>query len=165
MKKYIIGGLVGFVIATAAGAHAQEVNKLIDQVVQGVFPVTVAGNSLGDAIVVDNKTYLPVREFGEAAGYKVTFTDDRKVVLTKNTTPSGPKTSQQPTPTPAPTTQDKIDQYNVLIKNAKVNIAAFEDKIKNFPSPNNDDHRKTIDKLKADIVQYEKEIADLKNQK
>ncbi|MEW9697778.1 hypothetical protein [Paenibacillus sp. SI8] len=169
MKKYVIGGIAGFVLATAAGAYAQEANKLINQIVQGVFPVVLESKSLGDAIIVDNKTYLPVRDFGEAVGYKVTFTEDQKVVLTKNA-PGGTvaKPSQPaltPTPTPEPTIQGKIDQLQALIDNANLNITAFEDKIKNFPSPNNDDYKKTINKLKADITQYEKDIADLEKQK
>lgn len=98
MKKYIIGTIFGFVLATAASVNAEGVNRLIDQVVQGVFPVTVEGNPIGDAVVIDNKTYLPVREFGEAVGYIVSFTESREVVLTKNVeqttpAPSDPVTS------------------------------------------------------------------------
>jgi hypothetical protein len=94
MKKFILGLVLGLAIAIPVGAHA-EVVSLVNQVVQGLFPVTVDNKPLGDAIVVDNKTYLPVREFGEAAGYKVTFTDDQKVILTKNDTTTSTTHDQQ----------------------------------------------------------------------
>lgn len=82
MRKYIIGAVFGAVLSFSVSAYAEVVN-LVNQVVQGLFPVTVDGKSLGNAIVVDNTTYLPVRDFGEAVGYTVTFTDDKQVVLTK----------------------------------------------------------------------------------
>jgi hypothetical protein len=102
MKKYIIGTLFGFALAFSITAHGEAIN-LIDKVVQGMFPVTVDGVSMGDAIVVENKTYLPVREFGEAIGYKVSFTDDREVILTKNEpVPTLPVATTQPLSTPEP---------------------------------------------------------------
>lgn len=97
MKKFILGLVIGMAIMIPVGAHA-EVESLINQVVQGMFPVSIDGKPLGNAIVVDNKTYLPVRDFGEAVGYKVTFTDDQQVVLTKgDTTPTTPTTSGENT--------------------------------------------------------------------
>lgn len=90
MKKYLIGAILGFVLSFGTSAHA-EVSSLLNQVVQNLFPVTVDGKPMGDAIVVNNKTYLPVREFGEVAGYKVDFTADSKVVLTKKPVTPNPK--------------------------------------------------------------------------
>jgi chaperonin cofactor prefoldin len=111
MRKYIIGAIFGAFLATSVSAHA-EVTNLINQVVQGVFPVTVDDKPIGNAIVVDNKTYLPVRDFGEAVGYKVTFTDDQKVVLTKNaTTPdtaSASTTGEHPLMKPYRELNDKL---------------------------------------------------------
>jgi hypothetical protein len=115
MRKYIIGGLVGFILATAASANAEGVTKLIDQVVQGVFPVTVEGNSVGDAIVVNDKTYLPVREFGEAVGYKVTFTEDREVILTKNEDATTPEVPVTPQPSPTAPTQATGPTEDILV--------------------------------------------------
>lgn len=171
MKKYIIGGLVGFVLATAAGANAQGVTNLIDQVVQGVFPVTVQGTSIGEAVVIDNKTYLPVREFGEAVGYTVTFTEAREVVMTKNTdsttptpTPSVPVTPQ---PTPAKTNSEidsDIFVKNNIIKNIKMSIDSVNYDIKENPS-RKDEFQKRIDDYNKQISDYEKQISDLEKQK
>lgn len=104
MRKYIIGALFGAMLATAFSAHA-EVVSLVNQVVQGMFPVSIDGKPLGNAIVVDNKTYLPVRDFGEAVGYKVSFTDDQQVILTKNA-------AAQTTPTATTDVQTLVKTYN-----------------------------------------------------
>jgi hypothetical protein len=118
MKKYIIGTLFGFALAFSITAHGEAIN-LIDKVVQGMFPVTVDGVSMGDAIVVENKTYLPVREFGEAIGYKVSFTDDREVILTKNepvptVTPSAAATNQ-PIPIVTPAVDKVQEAFKTLV--------------------------------------------------
>lgn len=170
MKKYIIGGLVGFMLATAAGANAQGVTKLIDQVVQGVFPVTVDGTSIGDAVVIDNKTYLPVREFGEAVGYKVTFSDAQEVVLTKNTdatTPSVPVTPQPPTITPQKSNsqiQAEIDTINDRIKWVKKSVEASEYDIKGNSSLK-DQLQIRIDGYNKQISDYEAQVTALEKQK
>lgn len=121
MKKYFIGVILGLFLSFGVSAHA-EVSNLIDQVVQGMFPVTIDGQSMGDAIVVDNKTYLPVREFGEAVGYAVTFTDNREVVLTKNEIVTNPIPSEQPT---APSADPQATDSKVkplTMKNIVLNI-------------------------------------------
>lgn len=170
MKKYIIGTIFGFVLATAVGANAQEVNKVIDSVVQGVFPVTVEGNSVGDAIVVNDKTYLPVREFGEAVGYKVTFTEDREVVLTKNASSVEPTTTPtSPAQTPPPTMtkeeiESKIGYYNTQIRIANIDIGIIEDNIKQNPDKTAE-LQKQIETLKAKIADYQSQLAALQAQK
>lgn len=167
MKKYIIGTIFGFVLATAVGANAQEVNKVIDSVVQGVFPVTVEGNSVGDAIVVNDKTYLPVREFGEAVGYKVTFTEDREVVLTKNEVTESPTTTptspvQSPNPSTEPSKEWRIEDLQSKLKIAKTSLSYVEQDLKEFPTEEN---QKTIDRLNGQIADYESQIAALEAQK
>lgn len=155
MKKYIIGTIFGFVLATAVGANAQEVNKVIDSVVQGVFPVTVEGNSVGDAIVVNDKTYLPVREFGEAVGYKVTFTEDREVVLTKNTEATTPS----PTPTPNQPSIPKEDLIENLQSKLRISKLALADAEKGIKESN-----ANKDELQRQIDYYTKQISDIESQ-
>jgi cell division protein FtsB len=122
MKKFVLGLALGLAIAIPIGAHA-EVVSLVNQVVQGLFPVTVDNKPLGDAIVVDNKTYLPVREFAEAAGYKVTFTDDKQVVLTKNEVSSVPTTT---TDSPNVTRYRQVAKELLVLGNEKI---ALENKL------------------------------------
>lgn len=172
MKKYIIGTIFGFVLATAASVNAEGVNRLIDQVVQGVFPVTVEGNPIGEAVVIDNKTYLPVREFGEAVGYTVSFTEDREVVLTKNvdtTIPVDPVVVPQPTiPTKTVAVQieelkNKIADMNEHITSRKQILQANENSLRDPKIPK-EEVQKIIDGIKAGITDNEKLIADYEAQ-
>lgn len=173
MKKYIIGTIFGFILATAVGANAQGVTKLIDQVVQGVFPVTVDGASIGEAVVIDNKTYLPVREFGEAVGYKVTFTDAQEVVLTKNavpTIPSTPVVTPQPTPSGRKTVAEQIDDLRkkVLdekeaIEHNKIMKHSNEEALKMLNAPK-ESVQQAIDIYVEYIADNEKRIADYESQ-
>jgi hypothetical protein len=172
MRKYIIGTLFGLFLATAAGANAQEVTKLIDSVVQGVFPVTVEGNSVGDAIVVNDKTYLPVREFGEAVGYKVTFTEDREVVLTKTeeSKPNVPITTPIQNDIPQKTLDEQITELNEKLKSEKSNLESnklFKQQYENLltiPNAKKESIQKSIDDANQKIADSEKRIADYEAQ-
>lgn len=192
MKKLIIGTIFGFILATAASANAEGVTKLIDQVVQGVFPVTVEGTSIGEAVVIDNKTYLPVREFGEAVGYTVSFTEAREVVLTKNAGP-GPVS---PTPTEPVTSPDNsaaekrashilelgdeinalyplIDDLNLKLSPYEINSILIDGKIGKKPvdafytenAAKRDELQNKLDNLKQQQAAAIKEHNDIVNKK
>lgn len=172
MKKYIIGTIFGFVLATAVSANAEGVNRLIDQVVQGVFPVTVEGTSIGEAVVIDNKTYLPVREFGEAVGYTVSFTEAREVVLTKNidtTVPVDPVVVPQPT-IPTKTVAEQIEELKNKIADMKEHITSRKQILQanenslSDPKIPKEEVQKIIDGIKAGITDSEKLIADYEAQ-
>lgn len=97
MKKYVIGGIAGFLLATTLSAHAEEITSLIGKTIQGSFPFQIEGKTLATpAIVVDGTSYLPVRALGEATGYDVSFDADLGISLKK-------KEAQPPSPTPSPT--------------------------------------------------------------
>lgn len=176
MKKYLIGAIAGFMLSLGVSAHA-EVSNLVDRVVQGMFPVTIDGNSVGNAIVVDDKTYLPVREFGEATGYKVTFSEDRAVILTKNdtaaTTPSptpvsSAKPSVTPAPTPVVTKQDKIRDLQVLIERIEPQLITLPGVIEMYENTHKE-HPETAlpdnyESLKAQLITWTNQIADYKAQ-
>lgn len=175
MKKYIIGTIFGFVLATSVGASAQGVTKVIGEVIDGSFSVKVNGVELSDqAIVVQGTSYLPVRAFGDAAGYDIKFNPEMGIELTKKdvvtSAPVDPTVvTPQPTPTPSKLTnediQNKIDYYHNLIWTAKVNISAFDDNLKNHPSDKDDEFRSISADLKTKITQYEAQIAALQAQK
>ncbi|MDD9267160.1 hypothetical protein ACFPES_09015 [Paenibacillus sp. GCM10023248] len=108
MKKYIIGGLAGFLIATTVSAHAEEVTNLIGRTIQGAFPFQIEGKTLATpAIVVDGTSYLPVRALGEATGYEVSFDADMGISLKKKETQP-----MVPTPTPSPSATPKPQASN-----------------------------------------------------
>lgn len=166
MRKYLIGTLFGFALALSVGANAQEVNKLIDSVVQGVFPVTIDGASVGDAIVVNDQTYLPVREFGEAAGYDVAFTEDREVVLTTKITPpvvTVPPASSGPVADQITALNKKINDMKGVIANNKNVLHSNEELAKRF-EVNAEDLKKMADTINASVARAEAQIADYQAQ-
>ncbi|WP_391571815.1 hypothetical protein [Cohnella sp.] len=75
MKKFMIGLLCGIIFATCGSAFAESaVKKLIGETVKGQYEVSVDGKKLSTpAIVVNGTSFLPVREFGNSVGYKVSF--------------------------------------------------------------------------------------------
>lgn len=104
MKRYIIGGIAGFLMATAISAHAAEVVAVVGKTIQGAFPIKIDGKTLDTpAIVVDGTSYLPVRAFGEAMGYNVSFDADLGISLSKKEEPAArPQPSPSEPPAQAP---------------------------------------------------------------
>lgn len=175
MKKYILGGLVGFLLATAVSANAEGVSKMIGEVIDGAFSVKVNGVELSDqAIVVQGTSYLPVRSFGEATGYDIKFNPEMGIELTKKddtTAPIEPVATPQPNPTPTPSTkptkeeiEKKIGYYNSQIRIANIDIGIIEDNIKQTPDKTTE-FQKQIETLKSRITDYQAQIAALEAQK
>ncbi|MEW9700436.1 hypothetical protein [Paenibacillus sp. SI8] len=104
MKKYVIGGIAGFLMATALSAHAAEITTIVGKTIQGVFPFRIEGKTLDTpAIVVDGTSYLPIRAFGEATGYDASFDADLGVSLKKKV-----ELTSKPAPTPTPQPEPQV---------------------------------------------------------
>lgn len=91
VRKYIIGGIVGFMMAFAVSAHA-EVISMIGKVIQGEYDFTVDNQKLEyKAIIVDGTAYIPARLTGDNIGYIVRFDETtglkmiKKIVGTSDT--------------------------------------------------------------------------------
>jgi hypothetical protein len=87
VKKFFMGLLIGIIVATTGTVFADDIKSLIGKTIDGQFPVSVSGNKIGDAIVVEGTSYLPVRSFGESVGYAVYFDPEGAVRLEKQATP------------------------------------------------------------------------------
>ncbi|MCD1261666.1 hypothetical protein B5M42_022945 [Paenibacillus athensensis] len=157
MRKYVIGAAVGFVLSLSLTAHA-EVEQVMNAVVQGLFPVKVDGVRVGDAIVVNDKTYLPVRSFGEAVGYEVTFTDAREVVMTRKAATPDPDAARQAE------LMVQIGKLESDIQSKQAGIQNMKQSIENFTFEMD---RATDDTLKfqfgAQITQYQARIQEWQN--
>lgn len=75
MRKYLIGFIVGVVISASATAYADDIANLIGQQVEGQTPIYLNGTKLDDAVIIDSKSYAPVRTVSDAAGLEVFFTE------------------------------------------------------------------------------------------
>ncbi len=87
MKRFYMGLLIGLIVGAVAvissTAAAQTViNNMIGKTIDGQYPVSISGETLTNpAIVVDGTSYLPVRQFGQKAGYIVTFDPEGEITL------------------------------------------------------------------------------------
>ncbi|WP_339197904.1 hypothetical protein MKY95_07665 [Paenibacillus sp. FSL P4-0176] len=80
MKKYVAGFLAGALFTLAGAAFADDIQSLIGKKIQGEAVVELNGQALDTAIIVDGKSYAPVRVIGEAAGYDVSM-QNKKIIL------------------------------------------------------------------------------------
>lgn len=70
MKKFIAGIVVGVVIASVVPAYG-AVSSLIGKKVAGESVVKLNGKEIGTAVIIDNKSYLPVRNVANAMDMQV----------------------------------------------------------------------------------------------
>lgn len=75
MKKFTLGLIVGFILALSVPAFG-EISNLLGKTVDGEILVYIDGSKFNDnAIVVNSRSYLPVRSFAETLGKNVEFKD------------------------------------------------------------------------------------------
>src|SRR5690606_6134020 len=70
MRKYLIGFLVGILIATAGVAAADTVS-MVGKKIQSEAVVTLDGEEIGTAIITDGTSFAPLRTVAEAVGVGV----------------------------------------------------------------------------------------------
>lgn len=167
MKKYIIGGLVGFMLSLGVGAHAEVIN-MIGKVVDGAFPVKVNGKTLANsAIVIEGTSYLPVREFGDSLGMDVKFDSTMGIELTQTATTVPTATSAPAIPTGE---NPKMKRYKEVVdEGSKLanEVLSLEQKVNQIKTThatmdqNVDDLKQQVIDLKAQIDKLDQEKRDL----
>ncbi|KAG3046004.1 hypothetical protein PC121_g20946 [Phytophthora cactorum] len=113
MKKYIAGFLAGAVFVLSATAFADDIKSLVGKKIQGEAVVELNGQALDTAIIVDGKSYAPVRVIGEAAGYDVSM-QNKKIILGEKATAA--------TPGKGPSVEEQKAKLGERIANAKKRI-------------------------------------------
>ncbi|WP_138756539.1 hypothetical protein [Paenibacillus sinopodophylli] len=86
MKKvyYVITGIVvGVVLSVGTSAYATEISALVGKKIQSEWTVTLDGTQIDNAIIVDGKSYAPVRSISEAVGLEVGFQGKNVILNTK----------------------------------------------------------------------------------
>jgi hypothetical protein len=84
IKKYAIGILVGAALTIGVSAHA-EVASMIGKVVQGSFPFEINGQKAEkDVLVIDDTSYVAIRDAGEMFGYDISFIDSKVIAKPKD---------------------------------------------------------------------------------
>jgi hypothetical protein len=135
MKKYLIGFMVGIIVAATGTAYADDVvESIVGKKIEGQFPVKISGKQLDvQAAVVDGTSYLPVRAIGEALNMDVSFNADLGIELKSKGEANVPETPQA-TPIPAqpatgPTDEILVDSTQSVeyqIKYLKDEISSIE---------------------------------------
>lgn len=74
MKKFILGIVVGALFATAGSAFAAS--GLIGKKVDSEAKVILNGESMSNGIVIEGKSYAPVRDITESLGLEVSYFKD-----------------------------------------------------------------------------------------
>lgn len=72
MRKYIVGFLAGVLVATAGAAAADNIS-LVGKKIQSEADVTLDGHVIDKAVIVDGKSYAPIRSVADAVGVDVGY--------------------------------------------------------------------------------------------
>lgn len=83
MKRYIVGFVAGLLFASVVPAYG-AVSSLIGKKVSGELTVNVNEKEVGKAIIVDGKSYLPVRSMSDSLGLKISL-NKKEVNLVSST--------------------------------------------------------------------------------
>jgi len=81
LKKFIIGICAVVALTTVGATTYGAVNSLVGKKVQSEAPVIVNGTELGNAIIIDGVSYLPVRKVSESLGIDVTYENKKVIVI------------------------------------------------------------------------------------
>ncbi|WP_134904481.1 hypothetical protein [Paenibacillus polymyxa] len=133
MKKYVAGFLAGALFTIGATSFADEIQSLVGKKIQGETAVSVNGKSIDKAIVVEGKSYAPVRSIGEAAGMKVQFgkegialSDEPTKEIKPDPVTTEPISETKETKTINEEVPVKLDQLNASIEEKKEQIKSLE---------------------------------------
>ncbi|WP_150131546.1 hypothetical protein [Paenibacillus sp. BIHB 4019] len=156
MKKLVIGFILGLSLSMVGTAWA---SGLVGKTVGSEVKITMDGKSVGSGVIIDGKSYAPVRDVTNAAGLSVTFKD-------------GVVNMQSGTKTPnVLTTEQKIENVKKAIANTEKAIAAKkkliaeqEQRIKYYQGIIDKGEgdavtQKRIDDIMIGISQVEKDLA------
>ncbi|CQR57208.1 hypothetical protein [Paenibacillus riograndensis] len=167
MKKLAAGFLAGAVLMIGTQAIGAS-TSLVGKTIQAEYTVNVYGKKLAvPAIVIDGKSYAPVRAIGELAGYKVSLSgktislDEKEAAALPSLADRNAGITMGPVPTLTPdsaaaVTKGKIKAIDSKIDAVVDNILSTSSKLKADPDSGD---------LKDKLEQYKAEYADLLQQK
>lgn len=170
MKKFVAGVIVGALFMVSAQAFGDSVN-FVGKKVAKESVVKVNGEDAGKAIIVDNKSFVPVRDISEKIGATISFEKGGAIALSINQSNgvSGSSADVEEaikkqeaeiadTKNKIDLTSEKVQHYSDLISSA-IN----EERRKTYQL-NYDAFKKSLDQLEADLKNQEATLAGLKSQ-
>jgi len=168
MKKFVCGLLIGFLLAIPTYALAEQ-ESMIGKTVGAEYPVIIDGKVLEvPAIVVDGRSFAPVRAIGEAMGLNVSF-ENQTVILTNQTPQEAEKGEGEGTvPEPPQTTQEvpefgyTLDNIDHAIESQESIIRAVKAMINMQYEKENGPDQELLDALYQDLSEQEELLEQLK---
>lgn len=165
MRKYIIGGLVGAALMFGIQAGAAGI---VGSKVAGTKDVTLNGKTVGQAVIINNSSYLPVRSLSNALDLGIDLSGG-KINLSEqetNAQTSAPSATPTPTPSPSSAPQYTIDEINANINVIQNNIKIYESMVVGFDKTGDTGEEATnirtrLADLKAQLTVWEQRKAEL----
>jgi len=146
MKKMFVGILIGAFLTLSTTALASGVSDLIGKKVDGVKNVSLNGDSIGQAVIIQGKSYLPVRDLAEGYGSKIEIQKGGDILLSTptvtNNNPEEPSLPEDPS-NPVEPSDPSDSSADVLIKKI-------------------DDKKYEIERAKSEVLGLEKQAIELK---
>ncbi|MEK5479888.1 hypothetical protein NYE70_23605 [Paenibacillus sp. FSL R5-0407] len=168
MKKFVVGVFVGAMLMMSTQAFGASINY-IGKKVSGETPVKVNGETAGNAIIVDNKSFIPVRDISDKIGADISF--EKGGVISLTTSSQTPEEStvnteaikkQQElideTKKKIDATAEKVSHYEALVKSATNDI--YKQNYQN----NYDAFKKSLDQLNSVLKEQEDQLDLLEGQ-
>lgn len=177
IRGYVIGALAGAVLML--GVQAGASGTLTGSKVAGTKIVTFNGKDIGQAAIINNSSYLPVRSVSDAMGLQINLsggainlTEAQQATVTDGTTSDSPPDSGQSTPTQSTLTADEI---NRRISETDKSIKYCQDTIENgqkmidalTAQGQTEDAamwQRTVDEAKASLPKLQQQKSDLEAQ-
>ncbi|MNV26384.1 hypothetical protein D3C71_1175040 [compost metagenome] len=72
LKKFVSGVIIGAMLFAGTSVFADSIKSLVGTKVSGTYTVIKNGKKIGDAAVIGDKAYVPVRAISDAAGIPLT---------------------------------------------------------------------------------------------
>lgn len=156
MRKYFIGFIAGILVATAGVAAADGIS-LIGKKIQSEAVVTLDGTEIDTAIIVDGKSYAPIRSVAEATGLKVGY--QKGNVKLETTEGEKPKSAQYWVST-IESLNKYLDSSKMLVTTAKERVenaekaqVKWQERLDSLSQDTSENLRKEIEYLIADNLE------------
>lgn len=174
-----MGLIVGAVLMFSSQAFGASIN-FIGKKVDGQAPVTINGDKIGNAIVIQGKSFVPVREITVGFGGSVEQATGKGIALKMgdgSVTTSVVENTEDQLPSNNNALLQQIDQQKKLIKSIKSEITGLEDQLPSMKEKSDADDttvgiertkyeifKNTLQQRKDKLLSEESKLSDLESQ-